>query len=321
MLALVTRRTAVAVVRIGTSRDARGAELIGRRVQRTPAFSTRLLGLPMGMGSVAVVTGSAELALVTGRVVKAGTAATAMQIASGRVTAAIAGQTFEMPADLIDSDVTESALLAREAGVASGADALLHSVGPLTTQRRVGAVMQLDLVQSSFDLVRVELGPHHETVDVVQDGEELVLGDVIAAVLGPPLTRDVADAVRQVVPVAFDQLHPHCRVGLAGVSAVAVGDFHAAAFEDDVGAAGGAAAGVAAGVDPRHVDGQPLRVAGEFLAEVVVWCQPVVAGEVGHVVVGDEQLIVLRVGRHHTAAQKVRHQPALHRLNLSSFTC
>ena len=229
-MALVTSRAAIAVVRIGTGGDTGGTEVVGSGVQRAPAWGAGLLGAAVGVVGVAVIARGAQLAPLTHRVVKAGAAATRLQMAAGGMAGAVARQTLELPADLVHPHVTEVTLLARETRVTSWAHALLHPVGPRRTESLVRSVIQGHLVQASFDLVRVEFGPDHEPLDVVEDGEELVLGDVIAVVLGPLLPRDVADAVGDVVPVLLDQPHLDGRVGLVRVAAVPVGDLHATAL-------------------------------------------------------------------------------------------
>ena len=149
VFALVTNWTAVAEVGIGTGGEARRTEIVGGCLERTGAPSAGLFGVTVPPSGVAVVARGAGLALVTHRVVQAGTAATRRQIAAGGVAAAVAGQALEVAADAVHAHVTEGALFARQTAVTSRTCALLHTVGSLAAESLLRPVIQLDVPKSS----------------------------------------------------------------------------------------------------------------------------------------------------------------------------
>jgi outer membrane receptor for Fe3+-dicitrate len=96
-----------------------------------------------------VVSGGAGVALAAHRVVQARTAGRqVVDLASGRVAVALAGQTFEFPAPAaVATDVTKGAILARESSIAGRAETLFDPSGPFDTRRLFRSDIQFRIVQ------------------------------------------------------------------------------------------------------------------------------------------------------------------------------
>jgi outer membrane receptor for Fe3+-dicitrate len=71
-----------------------------------------------------------------------------VDLASGRVAVALAGQTFKFPAPAaVATDVTKGAILTRESSIAWRAETLFDPSGPFDTRRLFRSDIQFRIVQ------------------------------------------------------------------------------------------------------------------------------------------------------------------------------
>lgn len=337
VVSLVTGRTEIADVAVRPGGGARRAEVVAGNFERAAA-------LPAGVGppgaGVSVVAGSAGFALAARRVVQAGAArGQIVRVARGGVAVTLAGDALELAAArAVPPDVAERALLARQARVPRRADALFNPSGSLRHRSALRSVPELGIVQSmkqefvvkqekwdkltrinsqSFNLIGMKLGSNHQAPQIVQNEHELRFRHGVAFVLGASPPNDVLHALRDVVPVPRLPQRPRDGGVAVAVRPVAVADLHAGALHDDVGAARRPPGRVAARLHPRHVEPDRLGVRGELLARVLLRREPVVALEVGHVVVRDRQpVFVVERWRHDATPEQVGDQPAFLRVDL-----